>query len=89
MYPRAPDMRLPDTQKLSDGELYAIIRDGVRLTGMPAWAGSDLENWKLVHFIRYLPKLTPEEIYDMERLNPRTPEELEQKRREEEFLKGH
>src|ERR1700682_6198657 len=37
LYPRAPDMRLPATQNLSDGELYYIIRNGVPLTGMPAW----------------------------------------------------
>jgi mono/diheme cytochrome c family protein len=89
MYPRAPDMRMRETQKLSDGELYAIIRDGVRLTGMPGWGGNDVDNWKLVHFVRHLPKLTPEEIDAMERLNPKTPEEIEQMRREEEFLKGH
>ncbi|MGZ8797433.1 MAG: c-type cytochrome [Thermoanaerobaculia bacterium] len=89
IYPRAPDMRTRETQKLSDGELYAIIRDGVRLTGMPAWGGDDRDNWKLVHFVRHLPKLRPEEIEAMERLNPKTPEEIEQMRREEEFLKGH
>ena len=42
LYPKAPDMRLPDTQRLTDGELYWIIQNGVRLTGMPAWGdGSD------------------------------------------------
>src|ERR1700730_5599882 len=33
LYPRAPDMRLPATQNLTDGELYYIIRNGVPLTG--------------------------------------------------------
>ena len=89
MYPRAPDMRRATTQDLSDGELFAIIRDGVRLTGMPGWGGSAEDNWKLVHFVRHLPNVTPEEIDDMERLNPKTPAEIEQKRREQEFLKGH
>ncbi|HSB60237.1 MAG TPA: cytochrome c, partial [Vicinamibacteria bacterium] len=37
LYPRAPDMVLRETQSLSDGELFAIIENGVRLTGMPAW----------------------------------------------------
>src|SRR5437899_9842016 len=36
LYPRAPDMRLPETQQLTDGELYYIIQNGLRLTGMPA-----------------------------------------------------
>ena len=38
LYPRAPDMRLPATQNLTDGELFYIIENGVKLTGMPAWA---------------------------------------------------
>src|ERR1700756_1659154 len=37
LFPRAPDMRLAATQQLSDGELYDIIQNGVRWTGMPAW----------------------------------------------------
>ena len=36
-YPRSPDMRLPATQKLEDHELFYIIENGIRLTGMPAW----------------------------------------------------
>jgi hypothetical protein len=47
------------TQNLSDGELFYIIQNGIRLTGMPAWgSGShhDTEDsWKLVRFIRHLP----------------------------------
>ena len=74
LYPRAPDMRLAATQQLTDGELYYIIRNGVPLTGMPAWGEpntpQDDESWQLVLFIRHLPKLTPEEIKDMEHYNP-------------------
>src|SRR5216684_8749845 len=74
LYPRAPDMRLPATQNLSDGELYYIIRNGVPLTGMPAWGEPNLdqddESWQLVLFIRHLSHLTPEEIKDMESYNP-------------------
>jgi mono/diheme cytochrome c family protein len=36
-YPPAPDMRLPVTQQMSDGELFYIIQNGIRLTAMPAW----------------------------------------------------
>ena len=36
LYPKPPDMRLPETQSLTDGELFYIIENGVRLTGMPA-----------------------------------------------------
>ena len=78
-------MRAADTQKLSDGELFAIIRDGVRLTGMPAWDHPDEDNWALVHFIRHLPKLTPADLREIERLNPKSADEIE----DEQFLKRH
>jgi cytochrome c5 len=92
LYPRAPDMRQPRTQNLTDGELFSIIRNGVRLTGMPAWgdpAGhDDDDNWKLVHFIRHLPKVTPEEVGEMQKLNPKSPEEWQQMQQETAFLAG-
>lgn len=75
LYPRAPDMRLPATQNLSDGELYYIIHNGVPLTGMPAWGDphfdQDDDSWQLVLFIRHLPHLTPDELKDMESYNPK------------------
>jgi hypothetical protein len=52
----APDLRDPDTQQLSDGELFSIIRNGIRFTGMPAWDHDDEdEHWKVVLFIRHVP----------------------------------
>ena len=80
MYPKPPDMRLPDTQKLTDGELYYIINNGVRLTGMPAWGDSHSgeDSWKLVLFIRHLPQLTAEEKKDMERFNPKGADEADE-----------
>jgi mono/diheme cytochrome c family protein len=91
MYPPAPDMRAPLTQDLSDGELFSIIQNGVRLTGMPAWGGgrsSEEDSWKLVHFIRHLPHLTIEEKLEMEKLNPKGPEDRKEEEEEEKFLKG-
>jgi mono/diheme cytochrome c family protein len=90
LYPKVPDMRLPHTQNLTDGEIYYIIHNGVRLTGMPAWgdANRDPDSWKLVSFIRHLPQLTPEEKKDMERFNPTSEIDREEKRQEEEFLNG-
>ena len=65
LYPKPPDLRLPLTQNLSDGEIHYIIKNGVRLTGMPAWgsphAEQDGDSWKFVLYIRHLRGLTPEE----------------------------
>ncbi|QEE30043.1 cytochrome C [Terriglobus albidus] len=91
MYPRPPDMRRAPTQELSDGELYYTIKNGVRLSGMPAFGepgDDDIDSWKLVAFIRHLPKLTEQEELQMEQLNPKTSEELQEEREEQQFLNG-
>jgi len=92
-YPPAPDMRNAETQSLSDGELYYIIRNGVPLTGMPAWGdprlgNSDSQTWALVSFIRHLPTLTPGEVAGMQKLNPKSATEREEEQEEEDFLNG-
>lgn len=92
MYPKAPDMTLAGTQSLSDGALFSIIENGVRLTGMPGFGGGTAESaygsWGLVHFIRHLPKLTPEELAEMQKLNPKSPAQWRQTQEEEAFLAG-
>jgi len=92
LYPRAPDMRLDATQKLSDAELFYIIENGVRLTGMPGWSTGTKEgetsSWHLVHFIRHLPTLTGDEVARMEQLNPKSPQQVRQEIEEEKFLQG-
>ena len=67
LYPRPPEMTLDRTQRLTDAELYYIIANGVRFTGMPAMGGGDSpeEMWQLVSYIRHLPKQTPEELLDL------------------------
>jgi mono/diheme cytochrome c family protein len=70
LYPKAPDMRDMETQKMADGELFYIISNGVRFTGMPAWGGEDSAQsiWELVGYIRRLPALSPEEKLLLEKL---------------------
>jgi mono/diheme cytochrome c family protein len=69
MYPPAPDMREKSTQSLSDGQLFYIIKNGIRFTGMPGWGVEDEDNWKLVLFIRHLPDLSPKELELMKEVN--------------------
>lgn len=93
LYPKPPDLRHPATQNLTDGELFSIIHNGIRLTGMPAFGEEttgqpDLDSWKLVHFIRRLPDITPEELEAMAKMNPKTPAELEEEKEIEKFLQG-
>jgi mono/diheme cytochrome c family protein len=59
MYPPAMDLTSTHVQHWSDAELFWIIQNGVRLTGMPAWKSniSEDDTWKLVRFIHKLPDL--------------------------------
>jgi mono/diheme cytochrome c family protein len=92
LFPKVPDMRQASTQELTDGELFYIIENGVRFTGMPAWSTATPEgeqaSWHLVHFIRSLPTLSKEQLEQMEALNPKAPEEIRQQLEEARFLKG-
>jgi mono/diheme cytochrome c family protein len=92
LFPKAPDMRLPATQSLTDGELFWIIEHGVRFTGMPGWSTGTKEgevaSWHLVHFIRHLPDITAAELEHMAERNPRSPEEVRQDIEAERFLRG-
>jgi mono/diheme cytochrome c family protein len=94
LYPKPPDLRLPQTRNLTDGELFWIIENGVRFTGMPAFSsnggnhGGGQDSWKLVHFIRHLPHLTAAERLEMERYNPKGPEDRAEEQEENDFLNG-
>ena len=92
LYPKPPDMRQPQTQNLTDGELFYIIENGIRLTGMPAFgqatAESAVDSWKLVHFIRHLPSITDDELATMKSMNPKSQHELEEEEAIDKFLKG-
>jgi len=92
VYPRAPDMRAELTQRISDGELFYAIEQGIPWTAMPGWSTGtpegEQESWTLVRFIRHLPSLTADELKDMERLNPKPPPNEQREQEIEDFLKG-
>jgi mono/diheme cytochrome c family protein len=91
LYPKPPDLRKSETQNLSDGELFWIIENGVRFTGMPAFGGghgSEEDSWKLVLFIRHLPQLADQERVEMEHANPKGPDDRLEDQEEDDFLGG-
>jgi len=93
LYPKPADLRQPETQNLTDGELFWIIENGVRFTGMPAFSnggehGGMQGSWKLVHFVRHLPHLTAAERIEMERYNPKAPDDRAEEQQENDFLNG-
>ena len=62
MYPPAMDLTSPHVQHWNDAELFWIIQNGVRLTGMPSWKStiSERDMWKLVNFIRNMLRMETE-----------------------------
>jgi mono/diheme cytochrome c family protein len=57
MYPRASDLTSKGVQSYSDQELFWIIQNGVRYTGMPAFGKVETPDhiWDLVNYVRTLP----------------------------------
>lgn len=58
MYPRVLDLGSPEVQGMSDRELFWIIKNGIRLSGMPGFAKieSDEQIWDLAYYVRSLGK---------------------------------
>ena len=61
--PPAPALHGQGTQSRTDGQLFWVIRNGIRMTGMPAFGPTheDEEIWHIVAFVRHLPALTDQE----------------------------
>jgi hypothetical protein len=74
---------------MTDGELYYVINQGIRFSGMPAWGkpgDDDRSSWELVAFIRKLPGLTAHQIAAMKAMNPVPASAVKSKQEEDDFL---
>jgi mono/diheme cytochrome c family protein len=58
LYPRVADLTSKRVQNYSDQELFWIIQNGIRLTGMPAFGQVESPDhiWDLVNYVRTLPR---------------------------------
>lgn len=65
--PNPPDFTSKDAKMRKEPELYWIIKNGIKMTGMPAFGPTHSEDelWGIVVFLRELPKLKPEEYNAM------------------------
>jgi len=56
MYPRAADLTSGQVQQYSDRELFWIVKNGIRLSGMPAFGKVETDEhiWQLIHHVRTL-----------------------------------
>ena len=69
--PQAPDLSRPD-HDMSAGELFWVMKNGIRMTGMPAWGRthSDAELWDLVAFVKALPSMSAAQYGALDRRLP-------------------
>ncbi len=60
-YPRPPQLASDGVEDDPEGVTFWKIQNGIRWTGMPAWAGtlSDQQIWTLALFLRHMDKLPP------------------------------
>ena len=58
----SPPPLAEEVEALSSAELFWITKNGIKMTGMPAFGlfNSDEEIWSIVAFLKRLPDLTPE-----------------------------
>ena len=67
LYPKPPEYKSENVQRWRDTELYWIVQNGIKMTGMPAFVPthSKDELWGIVAFVRNLPKLNFKEYQAM------------------------
>ncbi len=62
LYPNPPDFTSKGMKMRNEAELYWIIKNGIKMTGMPAFGPThgEEELWGIVAFLKGLPDLKPE-----------------------------
>jgi predicted CXXCH cytochrome family protein len=72
MYPPPASLESEQTSKRTDGELFYLIRNGIRNTAMPGWQLPDRDTWQLVAYVRALPRVPA--LFREEAATPPSPE---------------
>jgi predicted CXXCH cytochrome family protein len=57
MYPPPAPLGEDALARRTDGDLFYLIRNGIRNTAMPGWQLPDRETWQLVLYVRRLPEV--------------------------------
>jgi mono/diheme cytochrome c family protein len=66
--PPPPDFAHLEEDDVDPPEYFLIIRNGIRMTAMPAWGvtHSDTKIWSMIGFLRQLPGMTPTQYKAMD-----------------------
>jgi mono/diheme cytochrome c family protein len=78
--PEPPDL-VEGVADQSDAEIFWIIKNGIKMTGMPAYGISfpDSTLWEVTAFVRLLPKMTAEQYQGYNSTNGQQGEERERR----------
>jgi mono/diheme cytochrome c family protein len=79
LYPNPPNLTSEGIQELDNAELYWVVKNGLKMTGMPAFGATHNEEalQAIIAFVRSLPNLTAEEYGAMVNSPPTHGEEEE------------
>jgi mono/diheme cytochrome c family protein len=65
LYPRPADLRI-SAKRYTPGELFWIVKNGIKMSGMPSWADhGDDELWGTVGFIEKLPTMSEDDYREL------------------------
>jgi hypothetical protein len=75
LQPNPPNLA-ETSQQWSGAELFWIIKNGIKMTGMPAFGPThqDEQIWNIVGFVRRLPKISAQEFKAMEEQLGKSPQ---------------
>ncbi|MFZ0256542.1 MAG: cytochrome c [Gammaproteobacteria bacterium] len=85
-----PPALTEEADEWSPAELYWIIKNGIKMTGMPAWGPThgDDELWAIVAFLRKLPSLSPQ-AYQLMKVRVQRRQLNDSDRQEHDHTHGH
>ncbi|HEY5411904.1 MAG TPA: cytochrome c [Caulobacteraceae bacterium] len=65
----SPPFLMDATRRWSRGQLFWVVKNGVKMTGMPAWGATESDGriWDIVAFLEAMPDMKPR---DFQRLQP-------------------
>ena len=65
--PQPPKLDSERIKKRTDAQLFWVIKNGIRMTGMPSFGKThkDQDLWSIVAFVRHLPNMRPDDYAAM------------------------
>jgi mono/diheme cytochrome c family protein len=71
----SPPFLLDASRRWTRGQLFWVVKNGVKMTGMPAWGASqsDTQIWDLVAFLEAMSEMKPADFQRLQAARAKTP----------------